>query len=122
MRAVFRALLYSVLTATWLPAAASAAGPPPLAHNPFSRPPSEETDYDSGVVEVINGSGPTLALRATMVGAGKRLANVAGRILAVGDDIDGYRLVAIHEDYAIFERAGKVMTVYVKPRLGEDDE
>lgn len=111
-----------VMLASWLPAATTAGEPPPLAHNPFARPPSEEMDYDHGIIESDDGSGPTLALRATMVGPARRLANVGGRILNTGDEIEGYRLVAIHEDYAVFERAGKAMIVYVKPQVPDDDE
>lgn len=122
MRVVFTALLCVTLAAT-LPQVSLAAGePPPLAHNPFSRPSSAAEALGAGLVENNDGSGPTLALRATMVASGSRLANVAGRILQQGDEIDGYRLVEIHEDYAVFDKSGKVMTVFVKPQVTDDNE
>ena len=102
---------------------AHAAGTPPaLAHNPFSRPPSNAGDDDVSIVDLDDPSGPTLALRATMVGPDNRLANVGGRILKAGDEIRGYVLVTVHEDYAVFRKAGKLTKVYVKPQRVEDDE
>lgn len=119
---VHRVVLALVLLAAWLPETLVAGEPPPLAHNPFSRPPSQEKDYDLGIVQNDDGSGATLALRATMVGPARRLANVAGRVLTAGDEIEGYRLVAIHEDYAVFEKGSKAMIVYVKPQPEEDND
>ena len=57
-----------------------------------------------------------------MVGPAEHLANVAGRILKPGDEIHGYLLVSIHEEHAVFKKDGKLMTVYVKPQLVEDDD
>lgn len=122
MKAVTIHRMCLALLAAWVPAAIAAGEPPPLAHNPFSRPPSEKKNDDLGLVENNDGTGPTLALRATMVGPSRRLANVAGRVLKSGDEIQGYRLVEIHEDYAVFEKAGKAIIVYVKPQVTDDDE
>lgn len=122
MRIVIAALLCSIVAATSPPTVLAAGEPLELAHNPFSRPSSETENYDLRIVEDNDGSGPVLALRATMVGPSSRLANVAGRVLKPGDEIEGYRLVEIHEDYAVFKRDGKLLTVYVKPQVTEDDE
>ena len=56
-----------------------------------------------------------------MIGSVNKLANVDGRILKRGDEVEGYLLVAIHEQYAVFRRNGEDIEVYVKP-LAEDDE
>lgn len=95
--------------------------PPALTHNPFSRPPSEvlrrspaESGRDVGATLIPD-------LQATMIGSATRLANVGGRILKRGDEVDGYLLVAIHEQYVVFRRNGEDIDVYVKP-LAEDDE
>ena len=56
-----------------------------------------------------------------MIGSTNKLANVGGRILKRGDEVQGYVLVAIHEQYAVFRKNGENVTVYVKP-LAEDDE
>jgi hypothetical protein len=111
-----------MLVATYMPQADGEDEPPALAHNPFSRPPSQANINEPGIVASNDGSGPTFALQATMVGSGDRLASVAGRVLKAGDEIQGYLLVAIHEDHAIFKRGGELVTVYVKPHPAEDDE
>lgn len=96
--------------------------PPALSHNPFSRPASNVTRTERSVAERDDGSRPTLDLQATMIGAMSRLANVAGRILKPGDEIEGYELIAVHEQYAVFRRNNEMMTVHVKPHLEDDDE
>ena len=95
--------------------------PPALKHNPFSRPPSEV--LRDSPVEPGRTIGTTFIpqVRATMIGSVNKLANVDGRILKRGDEVEGYLLVAIHEQYAVFRRNGEDIEVYVKP-LAEDDE
>jgi len=122
MRFVTAILPSVALASVCLPSVYAADGPPELSHNPFSRPPSEVIRNEQSVFEWDEGNGETLNLQATMIGSAKRLANVAGRILKPGDDIDGYRLVAVHERYAVFRRDSKMVTVYVKPHLAENDE
>ena len=117
------AILFCLMLGMPWPSAVAAAGEPPrLLHNPFSRPLSEVTRNDRSVIERDDGNGPTLDLQATMVGNASRLANIAGRILKPGDEIQGYLLVAVHEEYAVFKRDSKTITVYVKPHLAEDNE
>ncbi len=99
----------------------SASEPHALAHNPFSRPPSEVTIDVSGPIVVAEGSLSAPDLKATMVTTGARLANVAGIILQPGDEIQGFRLLHVYEDRAVFVRQGRQQTVYVKPDPAEDE-
>ena len=115
-------LLFSLLIAAWPMTLFAADEPPTLSHNPFSRPSSEVVRLDNVFEEIDDGSGPNIPLQATMVGSVNRLANVGGRVLKPGDDYQGYRLVDIHEQYAVFEREGRPITVYVKPLLAENEE
>ena len=98
----------------------AADGPPALSHNPFSRPPSEAIPVAREVRDDDSNAPETVPLQATMVGRANSLANIGGRILKPGDDYRGYRLVAIHEDSAVFERGGQSVTIYVKPPETED--
>ncbi|MDH3533026.1 MAG: hypothetical protein OEO82_08855 [Gammaproteobacteria bacterium] len=104
-----------------LGASGYAAEPPALKHNPFSRPPSAIT-LESRPLITADGSVQPLDLRATLVAATDKLANVAGRTLRPGDDVQGYKLLQVFEDRAIFLRDGKPLTVYVKPDRVEDNE
>ena len=105
-----------------LPVATAATEPPTLAHNPFSRPPSAATFDDADVALEFDGTGPALKLLATMIGSNNRLANVAGRVLRPGDEVQGHSLLQVFEDRAVFLREGRRLTIYVKPELEEDDE
>lgn len=98
-----------------------ASEPRPLAHNPFSRPPSS-LPVENRQQVLADGSIQALDLRATMVTATAGLANVSGRILRPGDEEQGYVLLKVFEDRAIFIREGQQLTVYVKPLLIDDDE
>lgn len=122
MRIATTILVCLVLWAPWPATAAAADGPPRLSHNPFSRPPSEVIRDDRGAIEWDDGNGVTLDLKATMIGNVSKLANVAGRILKPGDEIQGYLLVAVQEEFAVFKRDSKTITVYVKPHLAENNE
>jgi len=95
---------------------------PELQHNPFSRPPSERALFELTGTSSAAAPGVGINLMATMVVANKGLANVGGRILRPGDEVDGYSLLQVFEDRAIFFRAGKRLTIYVKPELVEEDE
>ena len=89
--------------------------------NPFARPPSVVITPRLSEPRV-DGDPTGLELRATLVGSRDRLANVAGKTLRPGDEFQGYTLVQVLEDRAVFARAGKRLTVFVKPELEEDDE
>ena len=122
MRITTNTVLTCMALALWPVLLVAADAPPALSHNPFSRPPSEVIRMDNVIVESDDGSGPNIPLHATMVGSLNRLANVGGRVLRPGDDYKGYRLVAIHEQYVVFQRAGRPITVYVKPLLADNAE
>ena len=60
-------------------------------------------------------------LQTTMVGSVNRLATVDGRVLKVGDEVNGYRITEIHEQYAVFQREGRLTTVFVKPLFADEE-
>ena len=116
-----RVILYLAIAAVAWPSLLVAADTPPaLSHNPFSRPSSEVMPMARDVRDDDDSTPENLILQATMVGRVSRLANVGGRILKTGDEYQGYRLVAIHEDSATFERGGRSITVYVRSPDTED--
>jgi len=102
--------------------AIAADEPPALSNNPFTRPPSEVLRVERSVVERDGGSSLTIVLKATMIGRASRLADVEGRILKPGDEVEGYELIEVQEEYAVFRTDGKLITVYVKPQPAEEDE
>ena len=101
----------ALIVALWsLPAASAAGGD--LQHNPFTRP-------ELGSPAPAGGDAPAPAtaepeLRATLVAGQNSLANVAGQLLSIGDEADGYRLLAVGEGFADFERDGRRITVMLR--------
>jgi hypothetical protein len=112
----------AMLAVAWPSLLVAADTPPDLSHNPFARPSSEVIPVTRDVRDDSVSTPEAVPLQATMVGRVNRLANVGGQILKPGDDYQGYRLVAIHEQYAVFSRNGNRIDVYVKPERTEDDE
>ena len=102
-----------------LSSAASASEPPPLEHNPFSRPPTEIRVRDSQ--SDVQRPSDELILTATMVSSAERLAHIDGRVIREGQEIYGFKLLRIHEDRAIFERNGNTETVFVRPNRDENN-
>lgn len=100
---------------------ASANEAPRLSHNPFARPPSVAT-VPIRTQPGRDGVTQELELRATMVASNSKLANVGGRTVRPGDDVQGYTLLQVFEDRAVFSRGDKRLTLYTKPDPEEDDE
>lgn len=104
------------------PGLAIAKDAPRLANNPFARPPSTVIRTEIGSIISTETGEETVELNATLVGSKSGLANVAGRIIRPGEEVDGFRLVEVYEDRAVFVRHGRRITVYVKPDLVDEDE
>lgn len=111
----------SVLLVAFSAGSAAANEPVRLTHNPFSRPPSEVTPDERAQV-MADGSVLPIDLRATLVSDREALANVAGRILGPGDEAQGYTLIEVFEDRAIFLHEDRQLVVYVKPQYVERDD
>jgi hypothetical protein len=98
-------LLPALLLAA-LPASASAQAP--IQRDPFARPAAAV----AAAAAASASSDPAVApappapprLRAVMYEPGKSLVNIDGRILAVGDSFDDYRVTAIGERSATLTR------------------
>ena len=114
--------IFAFIAGSWLltHAVVVTAEPVQLVHNPFSRPPSASTTSSSDGTARRSQMPQVLDLRATMVASNTRLADVAGQILRPGDELNGYRLLHVFEDRAVFHIEGKRLTIYVKPELGRD--
>lgn len=76
--------------------------PPTLTVNPFSRPAwlSDARTASTGQLTTPNADG--IDLRATLMAGKASLANVGGKIIGIGEEVDGYKLVSIDESAAVF--------------------
>ena len=85
---------------------ARAADGPTLHHDPFARPDLSASPPGAAA------SGPATPvwqprLRAVVVAGRRSLAKVDDSVVELGGEVDGYRLIQVLPDKAIFVRAGR---------------
>ncbi len=84
---------------------------PPAAHaleavlksNPFERPVmtgKAEASRNAAVQAAL----PAMTLRSTMAAGPNSLANIGGAILGIGEEINGYMLIAVHPRHVVLEK------------------
>ncbi|MDH3857306.1 MAG: hypothetical protein OEV07_04880 [Gammaproteobacteria bacterium] len=88
-----------------------------LRNNPFSRP--EIVNAPPPQVEsevVLPPEEVKLRVTATMVSETAPMVVVDGELLAIGEKIEGMKLIAVREGEAIFTRAGKKFSFTIDDR------
>jgi hypothetical protein len=92
-----------------------------LRKNPFSQPEVVKTPPPPPPVVakiVLPAEEVILDLTATMVSATNPMVVVDGELLAIGDRIEGLKLIAVMEGSAIFSRGGKKYSFAIDDRRG----
>lgn len=89
-----------------------------LQTNPFSNPYISENDVSKSHARKVL---PAIALelRGTMIAGTNSQANIGGTIIAVGENIDGYKLVAIKQRHVVLDKNGTQKTLSLDPDNGE---
>ena len=94
-----------------------------LKHDPFARPALLKATPPPGAqsgdnVGVGKGALPEAAwkpeLAAVMVAGPKSLVSIDGAIVRIGEEINGHRLVEVHEQTAVFVKNGKKVTLSLR--------
>lgn len=100
------ALLLLIATAG---AVAAPPAAPKLHHDPFRRP---------GGTALVPAAGDAPApvewqprLRGVLLSGPNSLANVDGQMVAIGEKLDGHRLLSVTEYQAVFEKDGRRVTL-----------
>ncbi len=92
---------------------------PQLQNNPFKQPDlSAVADNPADDDSPSDQAGLQLELRATLKFGNKSLVNVGGEIIGIGEQVDGYRLLAVDEGAAIVAKNGTHINLIV----GDDPE
>lgn len=82
-----------------------------LKHDPFTRPvPAPRPGPGAPVPESVWKP----ELRAIMVAGPNSIVNVAGALVRIGEQINGYRLVEVHEETAVFVNNKKTVTLWLR--------
>ena len=74
-----------------------------LKSNPFERPlmkDKSKADQKTSAQAAL----PSMKLRATMAAGTDSLANIGGEILGIGQQINGYTLLAVHPRHVVLEK------------------
>ena len=83
-----------------------------LKTNPFKRPVIE----DSGKADQKKPEKtalPEMALRGTMAAGPYSLADIGGKILAIGQEINGYKLVTVHQRHVVLQKNDIQLTLSI---------
>lgn len=91
-----------------------------LLHNPFVHPPLSAVATTATIADRIGRQRPDL--RATLVAGKDSMVNVGGKLLSIGDEVDGYRLISVSEGRAVFERNTEQIIVLVSGNQGNSDD
>ena len=102
-----RIILLAICWAVSVPAYGAEAELLTLRNNPFSRPEIVKAPPPVASRVVLPPEEVELDLTATMVSETTPMVVVDGELLAIGDKIEGMKLIAVMEGKAIFTRAGK---------------
>ena len=105
-------MLIGLLVILLLPSAAAHAVGIELQTNPFERPVIEENgEADQKTPEKT--AFPEMALRGTMAAGPYSLADIGGDILALGQEINGYTLIAVHQRHVVLQKNDTQMTLSI---------
>lgn len=72
-----------------------------IKHNPFDQPDFSKSSNQAAVEEQTAAPQKLLQLRAVLYSSSAPLVNINGKILAVGEEIDGFLLQEVSEDGAV---------------------
>jgi hypothetical protein len=119
MSARLRTVLYLSAGLLCLPGLAEAQADG-LKHDPFARPvlaprpASVSSVPGNSVMAPVAEPAWKPELRAVMVAGPKSIVNVAGALVRIGEQINGYRLVEVHEETAVFVKNTKRVTLSLR--------
>jgi len=89
-----------------------------LQTNPFSNPYISEIETTNDRVKAASPA-ITLELRGTMVAGTNSQANIGGTILAIGEDIEGYKLVSVKQRHVVLDKDGTQKMLSLDPDVSE---
>lgn len=75
-------------------------------HNPFERPVELQARATGGEAPTLMAKG-ALELRGVLLAGSESQANISGRIMALGEELDGYRLVSVSSEEVELRRDGE---------------
>ena len=93
----------------------------PLQSNPFRRPVFDTTLPIVPPEDDLSAE-PELDLRAVLVAGRDSLVNVAGTVVRIGQEHDGYRLILVEEHAAVFSKDGESLRIELHQEEESDEQ
>jgi len=90
-----------------------------LSRDPFL-PPEEFTDAPTRPDALTGSRGFKPEIRGILVAGGKSLVNLGGEIIGPGEEANGYLLLEVGDEHAVFQRGDEIVTLSLYP--DQDDE
>ena len=117
MNARLRSVLHLSAGLACLPGLAQAQADG-LKHDPFVRPMLAARPASASPANAVNALLPELAwkpeLAAVMLAGPKSAVSIDGTMVRIGEEINGHRLVEVHEQTAVFVKHGKKVTLSLR--------
>ena len=85
-----------------------------LKRDPF-QPPAEFTAPPVGSGSAPLAAGVQPQIRGILLAGDQSLVNLGGELLGIGESANGYRLLQVSEDHAVFQRGDDVITLSLYP-------
>ena len=84
-----------------------------LKTNPFLKPVIQTNTVQSAASVEDEQHVAEMKLRATMVAGQRSQANIGGKVIGLGEEINGYQLIEVHPLHVVLDRDGKSKEVRI---------
>jgi hypothetical protein len=90
------------------------AQPKQIQHDPFKKPPIlQAMDTPETIAKPVAAEEPNFKLTAILQAGGDSMVSVQGKTLQLGEQIDGYTLMAVDERSAVFSKGKKTVVLAI---------
>ena len=84
-----------------------------LKTNPFLQPVIRTNTVQSAVPVEDEHNVAEMELRATMVAGQRSQANIGGKVLGLGEEVNGYQLIEVHPLHVVLDRDGQSKEIQI---------
>jgi hypothetical protein len=100
---------------------ASVANPVTLKTNPFMRPTLDDSASYNTNTTANTASAGSMRLRGIMLANNNSLADIDGKIINIGQQVNGYTLIAVKQRHIVLDRNGIQITLSIDSESDSND-
>lgn len=90
-----------------------------LQRDPF-QPPADFGNATTGNDLSARPQAIEVEIRGILFAGGQSLVNFGGQIIGPGEEVNGYRLLQVEEEHAVFQRGDEIITLSLYPDAGDE--